>query len=187
MVDTELIQKHLSGDDQASLALIKKYQNLVYGLAWRMLGNEEDVKDAAQEIFLNMLGALPQFRGDCAFSTWLYRIAMNGCISKSKQRKRQFDAEVLLNDETESLLEDRPSSLRCLEQKERDMQLHQAVDKLAEPYRAVIVLHYFQELAYDEIAQILQIPMGTVKVRLYRAKILLQRKLGVQRIKEDRV
>jgi|GEM_PF-688267 RNA polymerase sigma-70 factor (ECF subfamily) len=178
--DTELIRRHLEGDEQASQTLISKYQDMVYNLAWRMLGNGEEARDAAQDIFLMALDSLPKFRGESAFSTWLYRIAVHGCIARSKRRKRRLATEVSVDNQnlqTQYHADNDPSSLEQVERKEQAAQLHQAIAELPEMYRMVIALHYFQELAQDEISQMLSIPTGTVKVRLFRARNLLQRKL----------
>lgn len=178
--DTELIRRHLEGDSQAAQALIGKYQDMVYGLAWRMLGDGEEARDAAQDIFLSALDALPGFRGEYAFSTWLYRIAVNGCIARSKLRKRRSATEVSVDGrslQAQYPADGSPSSLDLVERQERDDSLRRAVAELPEVYRTVVVLHYFQDLAYEEIARVLSIPEGTVKVRLFRARRLLQRKL----------
>jgi len=183
--DTELVRRHLEGDEVASQTLIERYQDMVYSLAYRMLGDGEEARDASQEVFLNALDSLPGFRGECAFSTWLYRIAANGCIARSRWRKRRRATEVPANDldrETPGLSDDSPSSLDLVELQERNSQLYQAVAELAEEYRMAIVLHYFQGLAYEEVAQALSVPTGTVKVRLFRAKRLLKRKLAARRI-----
>ena len=183
--DTELVRRHLEGDEGASQTLIQRYQDMVYSLAYRMLGDGEEARDVTQEVFLNALDALPRFRGESAFSTWLHRIAANGCIARSRWRKRRRVTEIPAEDpgrEAPDLSDDNPSALDLVEELERNSQLHQAVADLAEEYRMVIVLHYFQGLAYEEIAQALSVPIGTVKVRLFRAKRLLKRKLAARRV-----
>lgn len=178
--DAELIQKHLAGDRDASRVLVAKHQDAVFGLALRMLGSGEEARDAAQEVFLNVLEGLPGFRGESAFSTWLYRIAVNVCIARSKSRKRRCAAEFSLDEEGKQAVvpvDGNPSSQEILERDERDERLHRAIEELAEEYRAVITLHYLQGMAYEQIAQVLEIPMGTVKARLFRAKRGLRRRL----------
>ncbi|MCC7261043.1 MAG: RNA polymerase sigma factor [Candidatus Latescibacteria bacterium] len=175
--DVQLIQQHLQGDPQATRALIERHQDLVYNLARRLLGDAEEARDAAQETFLRALESLAGFRGDCTFSTWLYRSAANTCIARSRQRRQRRSREVPAADR-EPADESAPSSLDLVEQGERDEQLHQAVAELAEPYRVVIALHYFQQLTGAEVAQVLEVPEGTVKARLFRAQRLLQRKLN---------
>lgn len=183
--DTELIRRHLEGDEQASQALIAKYQDMVYNLAWRMLGNGEEARDAAQDTFLSALDSLPGFRGECAFSTWLYRIAVNGCIARSRLRKRRLATEASIDDrnlQVQYPADTSPLSLELVERQERDIRLHRTIAELPEVYRAVIVLHYFQDLAHEEMARVLSIPTGTVKVRLFRARRLLHRKLRARQL-----
>jgi len=175
--DIELIERHLAGDGDASQQLVQKYEQMVFALASQMLGRGEEVRDAAQEVFLNVLKALPRFRGESDLSTWIYRIGVNTCIARSKQGKRQRAREVVEEESFDLIPEGQPSSLERLERKELEGQLHRAIGELAEEYRAVIVLHYLQGMGYEQIAQVLAVPMGTVKVRLFRAKRLLQRKL----------
>jgi RNA polymerase sigma-70 factor (ECF subfamily) len=175
--DEQLISRHLRGDREASQALVEQYQGLVYSLAWRMLGDAEEARDAAQETFLCALEALPRFRGECALSTWLYRIAANACITRSRQRRQRRAREVPA-DEQDPPDERSPTSLERVEQNQRDALLHQAVAELPEPYRLVIGLHYFEDLTIAEVAQVLKVPEGTVKARLFRAQRLLQRKLN---------
>lgn len=177
--DAQLISRHLQGDQQASQALVERYQDMVYSLAWRMLGGGEEARDAAQEIFLSALEALPGFRGESAFSTWLYRIAANTCIARSRQRRQRRTREVP-TEGWDPPDERSPSSLEQVEKGQRDAVLHQAVSELPEPYRLVIVLHYFEELTGAEVAQVLNVPEGTVKARLFRAQRLLQRKLNAR-------
>lgn len=142
-----------------------------------MLGDREEARDATQEIFLRALEALPGFRGESALSTWLYRIAANTCIARSSIRRQRRTREVPADD-WDHPDERSPSSLELVEKGQRDAVLHQAVSELPEPYRLVIVLHYFQELTGAEVAQVLKVPEGTVKARLFRAQRLLQRKLN---------
>jgi len=176
--DIELIERHLAGDGDASRQLVQRYEQMVFALASQMLGRGEDVRDAAQEIFLNVLKALPRFRGKSALSTWIYRIAVNTCIARSKQGKRRRIREMPGAEELLELVpEERPSSLELLEREELEERLHREIDELAEEYRAVVVLHYMQGMGYERIAQVLAVPVGTVKVRLFRAKRLLRRKL----------
>ena len=174
--DTELIQRHLGGDEKASQTLIETYQDMVYGLAYRMLGSEEDARDAAQDAFLSALDALTRFRGECAFSTWLYRITVNGCMARNRLKRRLSEAAV------DSVADKTPSSLDQIAEQERDGRLREAISELGEIYRTVIVLHYFQGLPYEEMAQVLEGPVGTVKIRPFRAKRLLGRKLRARRI-----
>lgn len=173
---TELIKRHLEGDPEAAQRLVQQHQDLVYRLACQMLGPGEEARDAAQEAFLHALQYLSRFRGECAFSTWLYRIALNTCAARSSQRRKRRDREVLLAGE-DLPGPDGSSPLEVLERQERDQELHQAIAALPADYRSVVVLRYLQELSYEDVAQALGLPLGTVKIRLFRAKKLLQRRL----------
>ncbi len=178
--DAELVQRCWEGDQDAFRELVLRYEKMVYNLAYRMLRDREDARDAAQEIFLSVFRSLPYFRGDCAFRTWLYRVASNECISKSKRRSRRRSSEKAINWEERQAMEARIGerlSMATAEQEERDHLLHQAIDGLPEKYRIVVVLHYLEGLAYEEIAEVLFVPLGTVKTRLFRAKDLLRKKL----------
>jgi len=177
--DAELVRRCWEGDQDAFRELVLRYEEAVYNLAYRMLQNREDARDAAQEIFLNVFRSLPYFRGECAFKTWLYRIASNECISRSKRRRRWRGGETTLGEEARVVedLSAGASSLEVVERKEQIRLLHRAIDELPEKYRIVVVLHYLEGLAYEEIAEALLVPLGTVKTRLFRAKELLRRKL----------
>ncbi len=174
--DSQLIKRHLAGDTRASRELIERHQDQIYALAWRLLGSQEEAREATQDTFLQALAALPRFRGTAAFSTWLYRIAVNACTTRGKKRRNN---PISLDDEDQAVepADSTPSALEQLEHHERHQQLHRAIDQLADPYRTAVVLHYFQGLSYEETAQAMDLPIGTVKVRLYRAKRLLLAKI----------
>lgn len=178
--DEELVEAIRGGDQQAAAALIERYQHMVAGLAWRMLGAGEEARDAVQETFLNVLEALPGFRGECSPSTWVYRIAVTTCMARSRLRQRRRTREVSCADATLEAASPVPSSQEALEEREALVLLRSAIDELAEGYRAVIVLHYLQGLSYEQVSEILQVPLGTVKVRLFRARRLLQQHLEKQ-------
>jgi RNA polymerase sigma-70 factor (ECF subfamily) len=172
----ELIDRHLRGDPDAARRLVEQHQGMVYGLACRVLGPGEDARDATQETFLRALQHLHRFRGECAFSTWLYRIALNECVARGRRRRLQDRREVpLAGDDPPG--PDQGSALAALERDERDEQVHRAIAALPEAYRSVVVLRYLENLSYEETAQVLQLPLGTVKVRLFRARALLARLL----------
>ena len=178
--DDELIRKHLEGDPQATRTLIETYQDMVYSLASRMLNDEDDARDAAQETFLQVLRALPKFRGECALRTWIYRIACNACIAGSKRQSRRRATEISRTSEqsTDVDVEDpTPPSLESIEQSEQQDTVRQAIGTLPEKYRIVVVLHYMESRSLAEITDILMISMSTVKIRLYRARQLLKKKL----------
>ena len=178
--DSQLIKGHLAGDTQASQQLIERHQDRVYGLAWRLLGSAEEAREAAQDTFLQALAALPRFRGEAAFSTWLYRIAVNACNAR-RQKHRTDHVSLDGGDQAVAAAAKTPSSLDLLVRHERHQRLHRAIDQLGDQYRTAVVLHYFQDLSYEETARAMDLPIGTVKVRLHRAKRLLLNKLQSRR------
>jgi len=171
--DQTLVQKSLAGDERAFAELVTRYTGALYRLSWRMLRNEEEARDAVQEVFLRVHRALGSFDQRRKFSTWVLRITTNHCIDRIR-RRRLKTLSIDLDDTEEDrapiiLVDGGPTpevnygraSLREL--------LDGLVAQLPPIYRAVVELRYKQELAYEEIAEVLDIPLGTVKARLHRA------------------
>ena len=182
-----LIRRIQQGDQHAFDRLVELYSTRVYNLAYRMLGNAEDAHDVAQDAFLRVYDALPRFRGDATFSTWLYRIVVNVCHDELGRRKRR----PLTVTDLEPEGEDAPA---CTEftttgetaedavlQQERHRALHAAIAELPLPFRSVLVLYDLQGFSYDEIAEILRVNLGTVKSRLNRARNMLREKIRAER------
>jgi RNA polymerase sigma-70 factor, ECF subfamily len=180
MPDTEqhLIQRAQKGDHEAFAALVTEHQRYIYNLALRVLKNEEEALDLAQDTFVRAWTALPNFRGQSQFRTWLYRIVTNLCYNRLPNLRRSLNE--LGNDviseipETELAFDD---PARGSEARELRSYLHKAIDELEEPYRLLISLRYQNELSYEEIAHTLNLPLGTVKTGLFRAKEQLRRAL----------
>ncbi len=159
----------------AAETIARDYGDLILRLAHHFCATGDEAQDAAQEAFVNLVEALPAFRGECALSTWVYRITLNTCRARGRRRQLRQQRETPLAHDPPSA--ELPASAR-LELDERQQALRQAVTELPADYRAVVLLHYHQELSYEEVAEVLGIPLGTVKVRLFRAKQLLRRRLG---------
>jgi RNA polymerase sigma-70 factor (ECF subfamily) len=155
-----LIQRSKAGDQTAFGEIFEQYKNLVYKTAYLLLDNPHEAEDALQEIFVKVYRSLDQYQpSKSAFSTWLYRITVNHCLN---QRRKPLLAPDTLE---KSRFASQP--LRTLEDQFADEQaIQQALNRLSVKLRAVIVLRYYHELAYAEIAQILEIPLGTVQSRL---------------------
>ena len=174
--DLRLIQRFKEGDTSAFGEIVLTYQDRIYNLCRHMLGNPADAEDAAQEAFLKAYQALPKFEPDASLYTWLYRIATNTCIDF--KRKPVFESlfadsgegEILVHD----LASDRPSPERLYQSKQIDQALQGCLEKLSAKLRAIIVLKEVEELSYEEIAETLDISMGTVKSRIARAREELQ-------------
>jgi len=180
MPDTEqnLIQRAQKGDHEAFSALVTEHQRYVYNLALRVLKNEEEALDLAQETFVRAWTALPNFRGQSQFRTWLYRIVTNLCYNRLPNLRRS------LNDLGDDVISEIPATniafdnpAHGIESHELRSYLHKAIDELDENYRLLISLRYQSELSYEEIAGTLNLPLGTVKTGLFRAKEQLRRAL----------
>ena len=180
MPDAEraLIDRAQQGDHDAFAALVNEHQRYIYNLALRVLRDENEALDLAQETFVRAWSALPNFRGQSKFRTWLYRIVTNLCYNRLPGLRRSLNA---LGDDVVEEIPDPDSKsgnpARKLEMQELREHLRQAVDDLDERYRLLIALRYQDELSYDEIASTLNLPLGTVKTGLFRAKERLRRAL----------
>lgn len=175
--DLNLIENFKKGDSSAFGEIVLKYQDKVYNLCRHMLGNVEDAEDAAQDVFLKAYQALPKFQPDASLFTWLYHIATNTCIDYKK--KPIFESLFGDSGEGEKLIHDRasdaPSPEKLYQSKQIDEALQKSLGKLSPKLRAIIILKEIEELSYEEIADTLEISMGTVKSRIARAREELQK------------
>ena len=164
--EQDIICRAQKGDSEAFRTLVEGYQTQVYRLAARMCG-ESAADDVTQEAFVAAWRALPSFRGDCRFSTWLYRLTTNAAIDLLRREKRHRNAD----DITElDLSDDGPSPQELAERGETQEAVRRALGQLSEEHRQVLLLRSMQELDYGEIADALEISEGTVKSRISRAK-----------------
>ena len=172
MKDQEnIIARARRGDADAFEQLVIAYRDQVFRLALRMCGNEADADEVAQEAFLSAWKALPNFRGDSRFSTWLYQLTSHAAIDLLRREKRQIAAE----DITEvSVSDPAPSPQQQAERSETRQAVRDAMGQLSPEYRQIVVLRFLQELSYEEIGAVLKLPPGTVKSRLNRAKAQLK-------------
>jgi len=172
--EVELIRQAQRGDTEAFAALVRLHERFVYNLALRSLGNQDEAADAAQDALVRAWIALPDFRGQSQFRTWLYRIVVNLCINRSPRLRRELQA--LTHDELSELPSPDTVPAR-VEQRELRSFIHHEMERLPEKYRLLISLRYQHELTYDEIASLLDLPLGTVKTGLFRAKERLRESL----------
>jgi RNA polymerase sigma-70 factor (ECF subfamily) len=176
--DEELIARTLAGDDEAFATLVSRHTDLVYTIALRVVGDEDEADDVAQETFVRAYRALGRFRGDSKFSSWLYRIAVNRGLTHLKRRKRRavtvdFVAEPYV--EAQAAMADTSTDPeRFVLDQEFRLRVRDAVKTLPPRYRAVVTLFYLEERSYREVADVLGIPMGTLKTHLHRARALLK-------------
>lgn len=178
--ERELVRRCLARDERAYRDLVRIYQGPVTNLAWRITGNADDAAEVAQETFVRVLRSLHTYDPDRPLRSWLFKIAANLSLDLIRRRKRRPLALEDLGDEDAPAIEAVDTGplpdegLRIEWAAERFAAL---VDELPAHYRAVLHLRYREELSYEEIAETLSIPLGTVKVRIHRAHEALKRKL----------
>jgi RNA polymerase sigma-70 factor (ECF subfamily) len=171
--DYRLLEQCRRGDRFAFETLFRKYQTYVYNISLGMLGNGEDAADVTQETFLRLHRNLNSFRGDSSFSTWLYRVAVNLCITELRRRNRsrfQFLDDLQHSDEATLTEEVGPTPDEHMALQEDRRVVQQVLKTLPPDYRAIMVLRHFQQLAYEEIAEVLGLSLSQVKTRLFRAR-----------------
>ncbi len=189
MDENELIRRSKEGDTECFSQLVLKYERRIINYAFRMLRDQNDAEDAAQEAFLRAYRKLDSFNGDSAFSTWLYTILNNICLDVLRKRKRAGEhAQISINqnsadeDEYEIQIEDAsPGPYDSYRQKAAMKALEAALEKLSDEHKAVIVMRDINGLEYDEIAKITGTSLGTVKSRISRARIALRKILEEDR------
>jgi len=180
-----LVRAAKAGDRQAFGRLVEAYQDRIYGYLARMLGDPDEAEDVAQEVFVRAYRSLGKFRGASSFHTWLYRIASNLAIDVARKRKRQdntaysLDAPMEMGDEEydREIPDESRAPDQISEQKQVQSIVRQAVMGLPDKLRDVMVLYELQGESYEDIADILEVPLGTVKSRLFNARGQLKKRL----------
>src|SRR5258705_5973904 len=175
--DNEIISKVLSGDQQAYAALVNHYQSYVFTLALRFTKNREDAEEVSQDIFIKAYRALADFKGTSKFSTWLYTIVNNTCITFL--RKKRLVTNSLDNEGVFEVADSQDSGFRAnlVEQKSKVAMVNNAINLLNPDDAEIITLFYKSEQTLEEIAQILHLETNTAKVRLHRARTRLKEKM----------
>lgn len=180
LYDYKLVKRALEeGDQKAYAELMGRYRDSVYYMLLKMVNNKDDAEDLTVEAFGKAFKRLSQYTPNFAFSTWLFRIATNNCIDFiRRKRKNTFSLDRPIEDDEggEMVVDIKSETLDPEEhimKKQKVMMLHDLVDKLKPRYRTLIEMRYFQELSYEEIAAELDLPLGTVKAQLFRAREFL--------------
>lgn len=175
--DLKVIERALNGESKAYAELLDRYRDSVYYVMLRMINNPSDAEDLTIEAFGKAFNNLSRYTPTHAFSTWLFRIATNNCIDfmrRKSQSPRPFDHDEGEEDEMEATV---PSDIRAPDEvmidRESAAVLNRIVKSLKPRYRRLIELRYFEDYSYEEIATELSLPIGTVKARLFRAKVLI--------------
>lgn len=172
-----LVDRCRKGDDESAFGeLVDRYKNLVYGMVWRMAPDRGQVDDLAQEVFLKVHRGLPYFRGEARLSTWIYRIVMNVC-REARGRPR---VEVPMTGRDGETVVEPASQDRAFAGIEVRDRVEKALAQLPEPYRMIIAAHHLKGIQYEALAEALNMPLGTVKTHLHRAKRRLREILEQQ-------
>jgi RNA polymerase sigma-70 factor, ECF subfamily len=178
--DENIVERALTGDAEAFGELVRRWERRIFALTYGMLGREEDARDATQETFIAAFRNLRGFRGEAKVSSWLHRIAVNQCITR--QRRAKVRSETALEDEQEKdagtfATPAVHSPARVVEKRQITQAVRKAINSLPVELRQVVVMKEFEDLTFKEIADILELPLSTVKSRLYTALKQLQMRL----------
>jgi RNA polymerase sigma-70 factor (ECF subfamily) len=180
--DAGIVRRCLAGDEKAYRELVERYQAQIHALAMRMVRRTEDAQDLTQETFVRMFRALDRYDPARPFAAWLYTIATRLCIDHIRRNRAKLMPLVrreIGSDEEQTIeLEDpgpRPDDLAA--RSEEEQRTAALVDSLPPHYRIVVVLRHQQDLSYEEIAEALHLPLGTVKARIHRARALLKERM----------
>jgi RNA polymerase sigma-70 factor (ECF subfamily) len=173
--DRELLARIRRGDQRAFAELIRRHQDRVFDLGYRMLGDRQEAEDLSQEIFVAVHRGLKSFRGDSKLATWIFRVAKNHCLNRLVYLRRHGGGRTQGLDEGPEAAADPASARpdRQFERRERRAILERALSELDEAQRMIVVLRDIEGLDYEEIAAVLDEPLGTVKSRLHRARAAL--------------
>jgi len=180
--DKQLVERVQRGDKRAFDLLVLKYQHRIVGLVGRYLRDQDEVQDVAQEAFIKAYRALPRFRGDSAFYTWLYRIAINTAKNHLVSRSRRppdSDVDVDMEDGSyHESLSDSVNPENSLATDQLEAVVYKAIDDLAEDLKVAVTLREFEGLSYEEIAEVMDCPVGTVRSRIFRARESIEKKIA---------
>lgn len=173
--DQEMIQKIIAGETHMFSIFVDRYKDKVFNLVYRFTGDYSETEDICQEIFITVYKKLPSFKADARVSTWLYKVASNKCIDWYRSKKRKnFFTFFGGTGQIDDVKADTPAPQEIYILNEEQKTLQNAVNKLDEKYRIVVVMFYYQHLSYRDIAEILELSVRTVETRLYRAKKILK-------------
>jgi len=175
--DAEYVRRIQRGETESFEILVRRHEKAIFNLVYRMLGDYDDAAETAQEVFLSAYRAIGQFRGDANFSTWLYRIALNHATTRRKSTNTRQHRLVPL-DGTELVSDVELGPAESLEKKEVRERVQRALNELEPEDAMIILLRDLQDIAYEDVARVLNIPVGTVKSRLHRARQALKARLA---------
>ncbi len=175
--DAQLIDETLAGDSDAFGQLVRKYQDRLFNTMVRMTGCREEAEDVVQDAFVRAFVKLETFQRSSAFYTWLYRIAFNVSISRARRAKQMVSVEHIRQQTGGEPIQQGESPGEQLSRKERADQVHAALATLSREHRAILVLREIEGFCYESIGEVLDLPVGTVRSRLHRARLQLRDRL----------
>lgn len=176
--DDLLVRRAREGDTSAFGDLVERHQTRIYAVCLRILGDPEEARDAAQDAFVTAFRKLAQFRGDAAFTTWLHRIAVNACYDALRRAKRRPMLHAAPATDDDRGPEPGPPSADHADEIAGTVDVTRALAAIPEDFRVALVLADVEDLPYEEIARVLEIPVGTVKSRVHRGRIALAKAMS---------
>lgn len=175
--DAECVRRVQRGDIDSFEVLVRRHQKAIFNLVYRLLGNYDEAAEVSQDVFLSAFKSIHQFRGEANFSTWLYRIGLNHASTRRKSLNSAQRRQLPL-DGTEVIANSTVDPAKNFEDKEIQQRVQQALNSLDAEDARIILLRDLQDIPYDEVAEILDLPVGTVKSRLHRARQALKTSLA---------
>jgi RNA polymerase sigma-70 factor (ECF subfamily) len=175
VADSELVSRAVAGREESFEELVRRYQRPIAAYVYRMVGDYDSALDLTQEVFIKVYGSLARYRSEFKFSTWIYRIAHNSAIDHlRRQGTGRMEELERTSDETgtyqKPLASSAPTPEQESERAERRAEIEEVVKALPPAYRELIVLRHMYDMSYDEIAEVTELPLGTVKNRIFRAR-----------------
>lgn len=175
--DVELIDACLCGDSASFGELVRKYQDRLFHTMRHVVSSREEAEDVVQEAFVQAFVKLASFKRNSAFYTWLYRIAFNTAISRGRRKRPEASVDAARERVGEEPMDDTEDAAERVLRQERAGQVQQALTELSDEHRAILVLREMEGLCYEEIAEVLDLPVGTVRSRLHRARSQMREEL----------
>ena len=180
--DEELVRRFRADDPEAFTHLVRRHQHRVYSVCLRVLGDPDAAADVTQDTFLTVLRKLDGFRGDAAFTTWLHRIAVNACYDELRRQRRRPMLHAVAEDGADH--EPGPPAPDHADEVVGTRDVATALASIPEEFRMALVLADVQDMAYEQIAKVLDVPVGTVKSRVHRGRLAIAGALGIEGARE---
>lgn len=178
MTDEYVVQKILDGNTHIFSVIVDKYKDKIFSMVYRFTNDYNEAQDLSQEVFIQVFKNIHLFNEKSKFSTWIYRVSYNLCIDWSRKNKKRLKQMFSSEEYLKEPVDERHDVERNYIEKQRQLVLRKCINNLSEKYRTALILFHYQGLSYEEIAEILKMPVKTVETRLYRGRNLLKKSLG---------